>query len=747
MAWQLWSRSHGLVSVARLPAPVTTARRTVTDIQYYKEVDQSHLHLVEAQSTQRKFLLKLRQRAAWEEQREKRLIDQASRPWESEDVLTDQPSVAGYTPLPVRETTVYDRLLATARESGDCVPQKYKERESSTLLRLLASNIGRDKTAPHYRFHDDPYLIPYNAVQQRDFMLSKEGGRQAARFVRDNHPELFNDNLIEHEPQIKAFMPKAIFQENQASVESLKVFIAGYNVTEAWQTYEALDAAGQKIDNETLQALLELVSYYNGDPATVENYNEIAGLFYTEEITPWDGKCKAELLAQKMEPLSLESKMALMAGSAKFGNNARCWSLYLECATAQEPLNVTAYNAAILSNDPKTLTVNTAWANVELVLKEMRARKVAPDSSTLDCLFQVLNKFPKNPAMRQRASDLAFPLLAEFKQIGVPVWLSVYVKLIYIHRSREDQRGDLVKMILDELQGKDLTPKPNAESEWFFCLCMEGAKLMEDVALAYKIHDILMFGTNEIYLSDAKRSAHYYANFLDLVLKKEPLAVTMEFLSKFVPHVYPAKLDFYKELVGRVRREGALQYIPKIWTDLTISSFCGANRMLKNEAIDWFLGLILDIDTILDEDKGASEGVVTIAKEAFSEISTGGRRGVSPVSGNAMALPILEKILQIALREKNSEFLLQVLEFSFEWSRSLPRPISPELFATITDELIELREDDLLYKSVIYCSEATMVNAVEISQKICSVLELKPQEKIAINQLLSHDSMWVPLEL
>ena len=39
----------------------------VTDITYYREVDQSHLHLVEAQSTMRKFLLKLAEREKAEE--------------------------------------------------------------------------------------------------------------------------------------------------------------------------------------------------------------------------------------------------------------------------------------------------------------------------------------------------------------------------------------------------------------------------------------------------------------------------------------------------------------------------------------------------------------------------------------------------------------------------------------------------------------------------------------------------------
>ena len=47
----------------------------------------------------------------------------------------------------------------------------------------MASVVGKDDTAPAYQFHDDPYLIPYNSIQKRDYLLSKDSGRKAARSV------------------------------------------------------------------------------------------------------------------------------------------------------------------------------------------------------------------------------------------------------------------------------------------------------------------------------------------------------------------------------------------------------------------------------------------------------------------------------------------------------------------------------------------------------------------------------------
>ena len=56
--------------------------------------------------------------------------------------------------------------------------------------------MKRDDTAPDYKFHDDPYLIPYNSMSKRDFLMSKDGGRKAAKYIVNKHPELFLNNLV-----------------------------------------------------------------------------------------------------------------------------------------------------------------------------------------------------------------------------------------------------------------------------------------------------------------------------------------------------------------------------------------------------------------------------------------------------------------------------------------------------------------------------------------------------------------------
>lgn len=55
----------------------------------------------------------------------------------------------------------------------------------------LEKTVSRDPTAPHYKYHDDPYLIPMSNLSKRSYALSKESGRKAAMWILKEHANLF----------------------------------------------------------------------------------------------------------------------------------------------------------------------------------------------------------------------------------------------------------------------------------------------------------------------------------------------------------------------------------------------------------------------------------------------------------------------------------------------------------------------------------------------------------------------------
>lgn len=68
-------------------------------------------------------------------------------------------------------------------------------------MQALAAVTKTDPTAAHYKYHDDPYLIPLSNNNKRIYALAQESGRKAARWIRDEHPELFQHR--EAEPPIE----------------------------------------------------------------------------------------------------------------------------------------------------------------------------------------------------------------------------------------------------------------------------------------------------------------------------------------------------------------------------------------------------------------------------------------------------------------------------------------------------------------------------------------------------------------
>ena len=96
------------------------------------------------------------------------------------------------------------------------------ERGPTDILAALAGTVGKDKTAPHYRYHDDPWLIPYQLKDKREYVLSKESGRKAAQYIMNQHPDLFSENRIEADPPVNAFLPRVAYNRDNVTVELLE---------------------------------------------------------------------------------------------------------------------------------------------------------------------------------------------------------------------------------------------------------------------------------------------------------------------------------------------------------------------------------------------------------------------------------------------------------------------------------------------------------------------------------------------
>lgn len=76
------------------------------------------------------------------------------------------------------------------------IPKKIN-RGPTDLLYTLSKTVGKDRTAAHYKYHDDPYLMPTSLYSREQFALSQEAGKQAAKWIKSEHADLYNVNVVQ----------------------------------------------------------------------------------------------------------------------------------------------------------------------------------------------------------------------------------------------------------------------------------------------------------------------------------------------------------------------------------------------------------------------------------------------------------------------------------------------------------------------------------------------------------------------
>lgn len=103
--------------------------------------------------------------------------------------------------------------------------------------------MKKDPTAPHFKFHDDPYLIPFSNNAKRSYALAQEAGRKAATWIKQEHADLFQHRNAE--PFIEAFAPVEKLSETIPMTEDLlKKYISSSQVANAIHVYGKLDSTG-----------------------------------------------------------------------------------------------------------------------------------------------------------------------------------------------------------------------------------------------------------------------------------------------------------------------------------------------------------------------------------------------------------------------------------------------------------------------------------------------------------------------
>lgn len=238
---------------------------------------------------------------------------------------------------------------AVADDEEIIIPKRIP-RGPTDILKALANVTKADPTAAHFKYHDDPYLIPLSNNNKRIYSLAQESGRKAARWIRDENPELFQHR--EAEPPIEVFFPKAQYDEtDDLDNEILYKIIKSPSVNDAIRVYNIMKNRGDEISDENKQALLELLCFFNETEEFCPDFIEEKWFAQANKESnavrkTWKDNGLAMKLFEEL-PESSETYSAMIRGMVKHFEIEKAYQYFALAEEKKLVLSTDAYNALL----------------------------------------------------------------------------------------------------------------------------------------------------------------------------------------------------------------------------------------------------------------------------------------------------------------------------------------------------------------------------------------------------------------
>ncbi|GAB6024532.1 hypothetical protein CHUAL_009685 [Chamberlinius hualienensis] len=438
----------------------------------------------------------------------------------------------------VRWTSVLNSQALTLEKSASnketvSIPKRIR-RSPTAILEALKSTVLNRQGNPHYKFHDDPYLIPQSNLAKRVYALSRESGKKSAKWIRDNYPAAFNFNIAE--PNIEKFAPKLKIEKQDATEDLLKHFLAAADVSSANTVYEMLSSEGKSINDQTKQAYLELLCFYNCRDSTDEDLLEEKWYKQTpgkDNRNMWMDNNIAENLFEELKVKDEKAYTAMLCGTAKFFKGEKAFDYYNKMKELQLPVSRVAYSYLLKCTSFVRETSDSRWQLIEELLQNMNADGIAPDLDTMNSVLEAIVRL----GGWKNAKKLALATMSEMKHLGIEPSLYTYNSLLRIFCREKGPVSTILYDIIDILSETELTIRDPRDVH-FFTMAMEICHLhVNDYQLAYEVDKLLNSKDNYRLIGDSVNESFYYQHFFKLLCAQETIQNIFEIYNKLVPHV------------------------------------------------------------------------------------------------------------------------------------------------------------------------------------------------------------------
>ncbi|XP_028132318.2 protein PTCD3 homolog, mitochondrial [Diabrotica virgifera virgifera] len=600
-------------------------------------------------------------------------------------------------------------------------------RGPTDILRALESTISRDPTASHYKYHDDPYLIPKSNVSKRTFAMAQEAGRKAAHWIRKEHADLFNH--LEADPIVPSFLPKLVYTEDSKVTEDdLKKVIQDIQILDAQLVYQLLKKQGVVISPETQQSLLELVCYFNSDDTLPEEFIEERWFKQSSnqkerQRKTWKDGSFAEELFQSLENPTAESYSAMIQGMSKYFQVERAWKLFEEAQQKGLVLSPNTYNSLLKVANFLKESFEMRWTFIVNLLADMNRAGVKPNLGTMNAILHSLSTMGRGKSVR----EYALQVLAEFRGLGVEPSLGSWYYVLITYCKERGPISTILHDILPHIENKDHKIKDQSDT-YFFVTAMDICRNhLKDVELAKRVDKLLHVGSNYDLIGDSYKESIYYRHYFVLLATSIPLeefmTTTYEIL---VPNIYVPEPGVMAEVLKQVELNGAIEYIPKLWSDMTVFDHVEQEKLIHS-----ITGIM--VSNIPEKNSSLHENFANIAWDIHTRVENQNTNKVNKLSltGN-----LLGRILLLILRNDDFEKACIIMDKLDKDHQTIAGVPDIEALECFVDSCIERKAPSRAIACIQYCADSGFQEAGIFAAKLNEKLTLDESHLNSLSRIV-----------
>ncbi|XP_056410369.1 pentatricopeptide repeat domain-containing protein 3, mitochondrial isoform X1 [Hyla sarda] len=607
----------------------------------------------------------------------------------------------------------------TAAEEID-IPRR-KTWDKTAVLQALAYTVNHDPTAASYVFQDDPYLIPSTSTDYKLYSMSKESGKNAAKYIVNMYPNLFQKDIAE--PHIPCLMPENIQpQIESVSEEALNERMKLRRVKESIDLFDQLLQGGTTPSLETTNKLLDLLCFYGDrEPSTDDQEDNESENVKRRNVSmksipagkTWKENNNAERIFNLMPERNAHSYCTMIRGMVKHGAYAQAFNMYTELLNNRLTGDVWTFNALILAAPETKKEMNEKSALIVDLLNHMVQQNVKPNLLTFNSVMKSLRK------MGSAVKGMAMQTLMEMKALNIEPSLSTYSHLLGVFYKPGDllSQSQLLASILEQVRGKSFTAK-DPDDLLFFSEAMRVCLEAKDLDLAYDVHRLLNTGDNWRLVGKPTQEIAYYGRLFNIVCMMENVDMVLKWYRELVPSRYYPTSRGFQNLLQVLEMENRLELIPKLWKDIKIIGHGNKEYLLE------------EILNLMASGKRNAELQTAFADTAVSikSVYDSSENSRIPLKASAAAFGNIAILLSRAGRLEEAWKILS----SFKVKHLVPRP---NVITEVLDAAKAAENRAVAMDLVQLAVSFSLPDTAQIAQRVLNDFTLTEEQRITLQDL------------